>query len=469
MKTKYILTLIVPFLLFTNKTIFAQNSTLYNMHVLHQSRIVNPANIPNCKFYLDLPTSSIFLNQSVSALTLNSVFKETTINGEQVKLIDPEYIIDQLPRVTYINTNVTTNLIGFGVGIRNSFFSFNSGINASNRLSFDKTFFELYKGNGSFTGDDNAWNLTGLGLLNTIYWENKIGFATKLTPRLTVGLNAKLLIGLANVDATQTDVLIYTDPDNFHLTLKTDVNIKASAPVELTFTDSTFIPDFKEPDFEGYEISDYIDLVKTGNRGWAFDFGAQYQFSKRIRFTASITDLGYIRWKNNAYNLTSKGEYVFKGIDLAYIQDTDSFLTQLTDTLEATFIPQSGETSYSTALTANLYLGANFIVGKNLDLGVLTRTAFYNKRMYPALTLSANAHLGKGFALSGSYSMMNGTYNNLGLGFALKLAFIQFYLVSDNLSLAIDPKKSNSVNLRTGLNFVFGCKKTQRVMEDTSF
>ena len=45
----------------------------------------------------------------------------------------------------------------------------------------------------------------------------------------------------------------------------------------------------------------------------------------------------------------------------------------------------------------------------------------------------------------------------------------KFYLVSDNLSAAINPSTTNSVNIRTGINFVFKCKKAEGIQETSSF
>jgi len=54
--------------------------------------------------------------------------------------------------------------------------------------------------------------------------------------------------------------------------------------------------------------------------------------------------------------------------------------------------------------------------------------------------------------------MIGNSYNNLGLGVALRLGCMQLYVVGDNLMAANDPAKAELVSARFGLNFLFGRK-----------
>jgi len=74
------------------------------------------------------------------------------------------------------------------------------------------------------------------------------------------------------------------------------------------------------------------------------------------------------------------------------------------------------------------------------------------------MTLSGNAYFGDTFSLTGSYTMAGNTYNNLGLGLAIKEGFMQLYFVSDNILALADPSKARFVNARVGINFLFGRK-----------
>ena len=45
---------------------------------------------------------------------------------------------------------------------------------------------------------------------------------------------------------------------------------------------------------------------------------------------------------------------------------------------------------------------------------------------------------------------------------AIRLGFMQMYLVSDNLMALNDPAKAEFVNARFGMNFLFGRKHKQK-------
>jgi hypothetical protein len=73
-----------------------------------------------------------------------------------------------------------------------------------------------------------------------------------------------------------------------------------------------------------------------------------------------------------------------------------------------------------------------------------------------ALTVSANANAGRMLSASMSYSVMNNSYNNLGVGLALRGGGFQLYIISDNLNLAFYRAGSSNVNVWFGLNIVIG-------------
>lgn len=69
---------------------------------------------------------------------------------------------------------------------------------------------------------------------------------------------------------------------------------------------------------------------------------------------------------------------------------------------------------------------------------------------------------------------MNNTYDNLGMGFGIKSGPLQFYLVSDYIPVTFNqirfedngdetiipiPASLRLINLRFGLNWMFGCKQ----------
>jgi len=90
---------------------------------------------------------------------------------------------------------------------------------------------------------------------------------------------------------------------------------------------------------------------------------------------------------------------------------------------------------------------------------LLSKTFFFDRKIHESFTISANLSPAKWFSASLSYSMMNRSYNNVGLGIAIKGGPIQFYIVTDNINTLIMPKSAKSFNLIFGLNLAIGCGK----------
>jgi hypothetical protein len=161
--------------------------------------------------------------------------------------------------------------------------------------------------------------------------------------------------------------------------------------------------------------------------------------------------------------------YKWEGIDFSksldeskadYVDPADLIDAEM-EKLESTFKPKSNEFNsgaFDMALPTKIYLGGTFAVNRNFNLGILDRIYSNGGISKNTLTFSANALLGNFFSLTGSYSMIDDSYNNLGLGVALRLGFMQLYVVSDNLMALNDPAKAEFVSARFGMNFLFGRK-----------
>jgi hypothetical protein len=110
-------------------------------------------------------------------------------------------------------------------------------------------------------------------------------------------------------------------------------------------------------------------------------------------------------------------------------------------------------------LYSKLYLGGTYKFNKSFNAGALFRGEFYHDKLYSSLTLSANAQLLEWFGASLSYSVMHNSIMNVGFGFQIKGGPFQLYMVSDNILAPIFLHATRNINLRMGMNLVFGCKK----------
>jgi hypothetical protein len=117
--------------------------------------------------------------------------------------------------------------------------------------------------------------------------------------------------------------------------------------------------------------------------------------------------------------------------------------------------------SYRTNLPTKFYLGGNFWITKRHNFGVLFYGNYYQKKLNPAITLSYNGKITKLLGVSVSYSMINKSFVNGGVGLTLNGGPFQYYVVADNILGMIKYKDANTIDIRTGINFTFRRKDKQ--------
>jgi hypothetical protein len=175
--------------------------------------------------------------------------------------------------------------------------------------------------------------------------------------------------------------------------------------------------------------------------------------------------MGKISFKKDLISLSKVSTYNWTGIDFSnsldsskanYVSPSD-LVTDETKKMENAFRPKKsdvGSEAFDVTIPTKIFLGGTYQINNKLNIGLLDR--YYKSRDISknTITVSANALLGNFFSLSGSYSMIGNTYNNLGLGMALRLSGSQVYFVSDNLLALANPAKANFVNVRVGLNLL---------------
>ena len=203
--------------------------------------------------------------------------------------------------------------------------------------------------------------------------------------------------------------------------------------------------------------------------------GATYKVTDKLTLGVSLTDLGYVNWKNNTYSYTldpATAKYTFSGIDIAkVVANSPTYLSAQLDSIKNKFqMKESASGSYTTYLPGKLYLSGQYEIIQNLSVGVLLFNEKYKERLTSGVTAAVNKNFGKLVSTSVSYTASNRSYNNIGLGVSVNVSPVQIYFVGDNLfgaatSLVSDGNLNSYLNsaqvitLRAGLNIVMGWDK----------
>ncbi len=449
------------------------SSVMYYMPNVPQSHQLNPATQPRCGFYLGLPGLSPFqVNVENSAFGLKDIF---FMSGDS--LIHPLHpdaefadFFDNFGKSNYVSTDVSTNIASYGYRAGNMYQSFDITQRIFTRFAYPRDLIDFaYYGNSR--GDE--FDFSGFGVNLMSYLEFAMGVSHKLNDVFTIGYRGKLLFGQANISTKKTNITLMTDEV---WTAHSQFEVNASLPFVTIETndDGQFKFDDIETDDE-INASKAIDAV-TGNFGLGLDLGIHVKPIDKLTLSASILDLGYIRWKSFTYNISQNADFVFDGIE-TIINDTSDrkFGELLLDSLENTFTLNNTQTAYTTFLPAKVYLGAKYDIIPEIGVSILSRTEIFKGRLREQLNLSVNFYPLKMVSATFNYAIMNRTFNNFGMGLALKAGPFNWYLISDNIPLVYARDKSSgvlipytarSVNFRVGFNLVFACRGGKKAFRD---
>lgn len=436
-------------ILFCFQSIAQQEFTLYNMHVVPQRGNYNPSFTPmNVKAYVGIPVfSSEYISLGSSGFRYSDIIKH---RSDDSLYVDFNNMLSKLSKKNYISVAYQVDLLSFGFAIKEkNFISFNMTEKAHLRFRYPKNFMEfIWKGNAGMLDNEVKFNF-GLNFLH--YREYAIGYSRKLTDRFSLGIKLKYLYGMENFSTKKSDVSLITASSDYAVTAKANILINTSGLAKDTVNK--------------FSLSEYAFMRK--NNGMGIDLGVVYHLTKKVTLSASILDLGFIKWKNATTNYKSNNpsaHFTYNGFELNQLINSDSSDTKnigktLTDSLAKIFKIDTLHETYSTRLSSQIYLGANYNFTEKASAGFILYSQLFDKSIHSGIALSYNHRFLDWLSLSASYSIYNRSYNNIGFGAAFTGGPVQFYIASDNILGIIFPQNTKNLQLHFGLNLLFGRKK----------
>jgi hypothetical protein len=443
-------------------------NSLYFMRGVPQNYQVNPAFQSDFNKFFGIPVlSALNIKVQNSPFALKDVVFYNSEIGSLITFLHPladkQALLDQLNETNFFNTEFSVNLASIGFRAKKMYFTFDINERALAQLSYPDDFIQL-----PIFGPDSGrvYDFNNFGLDFSVFNEFSIGISYKYSERLTVGMRAKILLGQANLQTDLFDVKFLRNQNSW--LLHSNININSSSPYL-----SDYIPIVSNAPID--LILGKLDSINIGsptrkelynmainpkNFGLGLDIGADYRITDRLQVSASIIDIGRIKWKSGVVNLTNQADYTFNGMDLLLGGDKD-FLQTFSDSLSNTFNQfTTSSTDYSTWLPAKIYVGAAFYVHPKISFGILSRTDFYKGNVKQQFTASANLYPIRLLSTTFSYSIIDKSYKNLGFGLSLNLTPFNLYIISDTgPTAAMWWNEAKYVNLRIGLNLVFGLIK----------
>jgi hypothetical protein len=393
-----------------------------------------------------------------------------------ISILNPDYNIDKfLSKIkdkNFFEPEVLVQLlsIGFSAG-KDSYIFFDINERIDGNIVIPGDLLKLaFRGNQEFAG--SKIDLSSFRGDLKYYREIGAGFSRNVSDRLRIGVKAKLLFGIAGLSIDNKSLGITVKDDYSHI-FDADLALNTSG-LEVKTDSKNNVSSIGFDDSRLKTASGRYDFFSgRKNMGAGIDIGASYDLTDRIVLSASVIDLGFIRWKKDVSNLKTKNQFEFSGLNmLDVINGTRSVQdvgNDILDSLKNAFVVNNTKAPFTTYMPFGVSFGGNFSVTRKFSVGLLSYTRIIEKQVREALTFSANLSIGNALSASASYTAENHRYDNFGAGLAFRTGITQFYLISDRIPVMwnkikndhnafILPDSWNTVNLRIGMNLVFGTR-----------
>lgn len=282
-----------------------------------------------------------------------------------------------------------------------------------------------------------------------------LGYATRLIrDKLIVGVRGNLYFGKSFV-STDVSGTIVEDANSFYVRSAGYLNF--SGPVRVVErADGT--KDLAR--IEDYSVSDYLKNSK--NTGFGLDLGLNYQIDPYLTFTASVTNLGKINFKNNLQALSLDGqnrlsssqvskqtlddgtEVLVKRVDEISLKNTFRNLAEVNDTVVS---------GMKAPLPILFFGGLNYELSPDWSVGIADRLVKHGDLTYNSLLLSATWQVARQIYVSTGYAAMGTSYLNIPLGIQLKWAKGTAYIATDHVLPFISKSASDIRTLSFGANY----------------
>lgn len=415
---------------------------------------MNPA-IENSRNYVAMP----FLGNINVGMSGNIGIRDVLFNrnGRTVLYTNPQVdaaeFMNGIGNRNRINSDFKIQLLGAGFKAWGGYNTIGINIRGNASTIIPKSIFDITK-NGL---KNQTYDISDLNAHAHSYAEIALGHSRKINEKWRVGAKFKFLLGAGNVDANVRKGTITLGENGY--VANVDAELKGNI-AGLGYKTKVSEHNPGRMIMNGMDVSGY----KISGLGAAFDFGAEYKINDDWKVMASLTDLGFIRWKNNQLAATqgtvNTDDYIFnvdKDAEHSFSNEWEKLGDQLATLYELEDKGDQGKRT--TMLGATMNIGGEYIAPfyRKLTFGLLNTTRINGRYSWTNFRLSANVAPAKCFSAGVNFAV--GTFGT-SLGWIMSVHPKGF-----NLFLGMDhtigklakqgiPLSSNT-EFNMGINFPF--------------
>lgn len=449
MKRIYSTYLIIIFIGFGNQLFSQDINLLYTLQNTPQANLLNPSRINhNSKITINLPFVSGFefkLQNTFSIADFISIENQTAI-------FNFKNLQNSISNKSFFIQTFNMPWLQVGVVLDKNMFTFSVSEQQLFRTSTNRQLIQLLnEGNQAFI-DEPLRTYFDLNLLH--YRDFSAGYTHEILPELRVGGRIKIITGITTIDFKKLDIELRTGSNLDYLQFIVDGEYNFSLPVNINnITDLS-------------NLNPLSLLSNRSNIGTGIDLGVSYRPKPELELSASIVDIGFIRWKKNATNITHSGSFTWRGLYINQIFEIPQIINneiapemkpivQLVDSLKQIFDFNIQAKPFPTGIPTKLFVSGEYTLHKSFSASITNQLYIYNNQTTNALTMAGNLNLKNIWTLSAGYSIIEHSFNNLSIATSLKLGPIQFYLATSNI-LSMKITQTSNFSIRFGMNFMLG-------------
>ena len=445
---------------------FAQEVPVTHFMYMNPFRLYTDISAPTpYNGYVTLPViGNLNVGLTNSSIRYNKMFR-TDEEGYPVRFTADAFLDGLNKKNNYLNVDLNEEIFGFGFRANKKFFiTVDYRLRANVDLSYSKDLFGFpLRGKMNYLGADNPADIR-LGINANLYQELSLGLQHQLSESITWGARAKLLFGLANVRTRNLNASITTSPDDYSLLLKygADAQLSAIVPLMLDLNGGSY--EFGIGNIDGSVIKSAFKNV-----GAAIDLGFRIKPIKNLSLSATVLDLGFIKWKTSAYQIESamanngshydNGGFLFSGLseDEIMTLTSENGMNEIMDTLAGYFpLNANAINSYATMTNTRLMLQCDYDLNKSNRVSAMVQGTVINKTLRPALTVAYNGHFFQVFDICLAYTLQKNSYDNLAVGLGFDLGPINIYAAVNNVLPAFDYTRISKASAMLGVVINWG-------------
>lgn len=412
-KRRFVLLMVCGLIALTG---FAQNRTAYFNDNTYLSNRLNPAILP-ARGYISVPMLGNM------QMELTSDFKNMTdlVNAfaSDENIFNNNAFYDNLKPDNRLDVSMKTDIVSLGWWKGQNFWNVNIGFKIGFGASVPKSLFEFIRESNQGDAYDGGVvpnvDIRNVSMKLNTYAEAGIGYSRRINEQFTVGARAKLIFGLANfdfgVDELSWDFNVPNNPDS---PSGWEDGVQYGGPsTTRAYLRSAIGGGGLDFDQDGIVSGFDMNGFGIGGYGVGFDLGVTYQPIERLIVSASVQDLGFLKWKKSAVSRAEADKNEF--VELTY-DNYDYYMSDGLFDFEMYEMREVEPEGYTSGLGTSVMLGGEYRLGpsEQFSAGALYSARFGELNTTSAITLVGGFVPRSFFNASVSYSYVQRTGSVVG-------------------------------------------------------